>query len=75
MALMMSASEISLAGRASQNPPSGPALAADQPGPAQLGQDRLQELAGDALRPGKLVSRHVAAAGSSKLDDGAQSVI
>ena len=72
---MMSAMEISLAGRASQNPAVRAALAADEPGPPQLSQDRLQELPWDALRPGKLISCHMAAAGSSELDDSAQSII
>ncbi len=74
MARMMSASEIS-------PPPGQPeaavrtALAADQPGAPELGQDRLKELTGDHLRPGKLVSRHVTAAGGGQFDDGPQRVV
>ncbi len=65
MALMMSASEISLAGPRQPESAVRAALAADEPGPSQLSQDRLEELPGDGLRPGKLICRHVAAAGGS----------
>src|ERR1700730_5175019 len=55
----------------------GATLAADQPGAAQLGEDGFQELPGDALSPGQLVSGDVAAtaAGGGELDRGAQGIV
>ena len=69
MALMMSASEISAAGRVRS------ALAADEPGPPKLSQDRLEELAWYLLRTGKLIGRDVAVTGRGKLDRGTQRII
>jgi hypothetical protein len=51
------------------------ALAAYQASAPQLGEDSLQELPRNGLRPGKLVRRHMTAAGGSELDNGAQSII
>ena len=53
----------------------GTALAADEPGPPQLGQDRFQELARNLLSTGKLIGRDVAAAGRGKLDRGTQRIV
>ncbi len=53
----------------------GSALAADEPGPPELGQDRLEELTRYLLRASKLIGRNVSAAGRGELDRGAQRVI
>jgi hypothetical protein len=52
-----------------------PALAADQPGAAQLGQDGLDELARDILRAGELLAGDVAAGRGGQFDRGAQRVV
>ena len=75
MALMMSASEISAAGPRQPEAAVGSALAADEPGPPELGQDRLEEFARYLLRTGKLIGRDVSAAGRGELDRGAQGVV
>ena len=53
----------------------GPALAADQPGAAQLGQDGLKERARDILRAGELLPGDVAAGRGGQLDRGTQRVV
>ena len=53
----------------------GPALAADEPGPPELGEDRLQELTWYLLSAGKLIGRDMAAAGRGELDRGTQRVV
>ena len=74
MARMMSASEISLA---SGQPEAAfrPALAADQPGAPQLGQDRLQELARNLLRACDSIRRHMAVFSRGQFDCRAQRVV
>jgi hypothetical protein len=61
MTRMMSAREISDAGRASQKPPSGP--------------DRLQELARYLLSAGELIGGDVTGARRGEFDDSAQCVV
>ena len=75
MARMMSASEISDAGLASQKPPSRAALAAHDVAAPQVRQDRLEELAWDVLRLGELLGRDMAIARRGELDGGAQRVV
>ena len=72
---MMSASEISAAGRASQNPAVRTALAAHDVAAPQVGQDRLEELARYVLRLRKLFGRDMAILRRGKLDGGAQCVV
>ncbi len=51
------------------------ALTAYQARPAQLRQDRLKKLAGNPLRLGQLLRRHVPAARGGQLDRSAQRVV
>ncbi len=51
------------------------ALAADQPGPPQLGEDRLQELPRYLLSAGQLIGGDVSGIGRGEFDGSAQRVV